>query len=63
MFTDFNALINALANKSLLESCDDQEVAKVIKLLNKYGILGLDVIKFLAELITIIQSEEDTNDR
>jgi hypothetical protein len=55
MNVDFTALLNTQVNAELLK---DKKSNKITKVCNKYGIFGLDIVNFLAELASAQQYSE-----
>lgn len=63
MKLDINKLLNSRENIAILILFKNTKFYDLIKLLNKYGISGLDTINFLEELKQIIEKSELTNNK
>ena len=54
MFGAVDMLLKAKINNEILENCPDPKSKQLIKLLNEYGIWGVDVAAFIQKLVLIL---------
>lgn len=53
---DINSLLKVAFNAKLL---NDKNIKPVVKVMNKYGVFGLDCLSFMAELAVAAQKVQD----